>query len=184
MTNMDSQQRSAPSSQEGECVQSDATGRLRRLPVHAPCSGFDRNGPLAEKPLPTPLGSSLCPTQGSACITLSHQCEPASPPQEAFHDAYILTLAGGYVLKYGEADFQNIPSTSGIFSDPYRLAAVWDDTSPLWGKKEYSPLIVRNIPIAIKHWKQFYRQFKKVENQYCWNNWRQNWYNYQVRMRF
>lgn len=184
MTNMNSQQRLVPSSREGACVQPDATGRLWRRPVHAACCASDKNHPLTETPFPTPLGSPLFQRSASASASTapSRQCEPAPAAQEAVHDAYTLTLAGGYVLKYSEADFQDIPSTSGIFSDACRLAAVWDDASTLWGKKEYSPLVVRNIPIAIKHWKQFYRQFQKVENQNCWKNWRQNWYNYQVRL--
>ena len=174
---MDSQQSSAPSSLESGCVQPGAPGRPWCAP--APSCGFDGNGPFIETPLPAPLGSPPTATQGS--LPTSHQGEQAPPAQGPFHDTYTLTLAGGHVLKYSEADFQDIPLTSGIFSDASRLAAVWDDASPLWGKEEHSPLMVRNIPIAMKHWKQFYRQFQKVEHQNCWNNWRQNWYNYQVR---
>jgi hypothetical protein len=168
---MDSQQSLAPLSLEPSCVQPDAPARTWQVPSHTP--GFERNHPPVETPLPTPPKSS-----GSVS---SHQCEPASPAKRAFDDSYTLILAGGYVLKYSEDDFQDIPSTSGIFSDASRLAAVWDDSSPLWGKKEFPPLIVRNMPIAMKHWKKFYKQFQKVEHRKFWNNWRQNWYNYQVR---
>jgi len=180
---MDSQQNSTPSSLESGCVQPSGPWRAP-VPAHVPSSDFDRNRPLVvvETSVQAPLASSVTVTEprGSLSAGPSQQCGPAPSLQEVSHDTYTLTLAGGYVLQYSEVDFQNIPSTSGVFSDVSRLAAVWDDASPLWGKEEYSPLIVRNISIAIKHWKRFYRQFQKVEHQNCWNSWRQNWYNYQV----
>lgn len=166
-----------PSSLKNSCIQPG------RLPVHAPNGCFDRNCPLIKAPLPEPLASPLAVTQASLSTAPSHHCEPVTPGQGTFHDTYTLTLAGGYELKYSEADFQDIPLTSGIFSDASCLATVWDDASPLWGKEEYSPLIVQNILIVMKYWKQFYQKFQKVEHQNCWNNWHQNWYNYQVQVR-
>ena len=162
-------------------VQPDGLGPPVPAPVHAPGFGFNRNSPLNATSVSVPVASSVTAPQASQSTDPSQQCDLPPSVQNALHDTYTLTLADGYVLKYSEADFQDIPSTSGVFSDASRLAAVWDDALPLWGKKEYSPLIVRNIPIAIKYWKQFYRQFQKVEHQNCWTNWRQNWYNYQVR---
>jgi hypothetical protein len=170
---IDSQQNLTLLSLEPSPVQPHAPARKWQVLSHTPSYGFDGNNSLIETPHSAPPASSYSLS--------SQKCEPVPPAQGSFHDSYSLVLGGGYLLKYSEADFQDIPLTSGIFSDASRLAAVWDDASPLWGKKEYPPLIVHNVPIAIKHWKQFYCQFQKVEHRKCWNNWRQNWYNYQVR---
>jgi len=89
-------------------------------------------------------------------------------------DTYTVEIGSGNI-KYSDKDFSEYPSLTGFLSSPERLYSIWDDTSPSW--KGLSPLMVRGIPIAVKHWKKFYANFKNRE---VWAPHRYYWDTYEV----
>jgi hypothetical protein len=88
--------------------------------------------------------------------------------------AYSISLGAG-VLRYSEADLCEPTSLTGLVSDPDTLYSFWDDASSAWGHR--SPLVVRTIPVAMKHWKAFYSKFK---HQRIWDSIKQNWHSFRV----
>lgn len=80
------------------------------------------------------------------------------------------------LLEYTDADFVDPPVLSNLISTPAAMFGIWDDESPYWGRT--SPLIVRSQPIAVKHWKTFYTNFKGRSK--VWTGIKQNWSSWKV----
>ena len=91
---------------------------------------------------------------------------------------YSIEIGSGN-FKYSDKDFSEYPSLNGFLSSPEELYSIWDDTSPFW--KGLSPLMVRDVPIAAKHWKNFYANFK---DRGVWAPHRHYWNSYEVRFNY
>lgn len=106
---------------------------------------------------------------------------PASPQQErtttlvGSKEPYVIELGLGVHLAYYESDFREPPSLTGLVSSPAHLLEVWDDRFST-GNRE-PPLVVRGIPVAVKHWQSFYSKFEKKR----WKDMKQTWGSYKVR---
>jgi hypothetical protein len=138
-------------------------------PYSPRCNTFDS----ADVHLSTPRSSPTTPLAS----TLLSQTAPLvnSKTSSSEGDAYSISLGAGVQLRYSEADLCEPTSLTGLVSDPDTLYSIWDDASSAWGNR--SPLVVRTIPVAMKHWKAFYSKFKQ---QRIWDSIKQNWHSFRV----
>lgn len=115
-------------------------------------------------------GQGISPSKLSSTAVLDN---PKTPSIE--DDTYSISLAGGVRLQYGEADLDEPRSLAGLISNPDALHSIWSDTSSTWMHE--SPLVIRQVPVAMKYWKEFYSNFKR---QKVWDSIKQTWHSIRV----
>ncbi|KAF8335641.1 hypothetical protein F5887DRAFT_891815 [Amanita rubescens] len=81
------------------------------------------------------------------------------------------------VLQFLDCDVPEPPAEVGLDID--QLSSIWDATWPTW--KDASPLIIKNLPIPLKHfqsvyagtgrWKQLKQQWSKWNVKEFWKKW-------------
>jgi hypothetical protein len=159
-----------------EVVQRPTTAREDSIPVaveaaptsptHPRSAGYEHpSAPTSGQRISPAALSKLSPT-ALLEITKTTQIED---------DPYSISLGSGAQLRYGEADLYEPRSLAGLISNPDTLHSMWDDTSSAWVCD--SLLVIRGVPVAIKHWRDFYSNFK---HQNVWDSIKQNWHNFRV----
>jgi hypothetical protein len=121
--------------------------------------------PLPGTPVPGPALSLSVPAV-STRIT-----RPSTPPVSSdMTYSHTLVLGDGKLLYYHTDDVPDPPALN-ITGNSLKLARMWDDSSMDWDRS--SPLVIKDVLIALIHWKVVYSG--KV-----WDRIKQNWHSWKV----
>lgn len=123
--------------------------------------------PLPSTPVPAP---SISVPAVSTPIT-----RPPTPPvsshMKSTTNSCTLVFGDGELLHYHAEDVPDPPALNITGNIP-KLARMWDDSSIDWDRS--SPLVIKDVPIALKHWKEVYSGSK------IWAGIKQTWHSWRV----
>jgi hypothetical protein len=119
---------------------------------------------------PAPAVISVLHAPGSATDgdQRSSGCEPR-----------VLILGSGQEIQYNLHDIPEPPAVK-INGDVAKLVGMWDD---LWNEWDVSsPLILKGVPIPLKHWKSVYSNLGQGSK--TWTGIKQLWHSWNVRVSY
>jgi hypothetical protein len=138
---------------------------LNNRPVTMPAlNDLPTRAILPGAPAPTVISVPPAPSSAADGNQYSSGCEPR-----------VLILGNGQKIQYNLQDIPEPPAVQ-INGDVAKLVGMWDDLWDAWDGS--SPLILKGVPIPLKHWKSVYCNL----GQGCktWTSIKQLWHSWNV----
>jgi len=154
------------------------------IPVPGPATALIFHHGASSGRVHVPLTNPVDATEHTAavlaasCSSTSRGLELQTLPQSSTMKKFkkrTIRLGNGEVLDFDESDIPEVPPTvpKGI----EEVACVWDDSHPSWAMS--SPLMIKDIPIALKHWGSVYQRLSTPKKEW-WTVMKMSLFNCQV----